>query len=284
MPATPSNEPADAPPGATARPSATEAAADGVPAASPGRAPVRPAGLKAWSMPGLCLVCRQWGWRSLCSECDTRWAAPLARCARCAVPLSAPSSVCGACLAEAPPWQHAQCAVDYGFPWNGVLADFKFHGRAEHARLLAALMQRRLGLDGAAGRVTLVMPIQLDAARLRERGYNQAWELARRLARGLGLPATANGLRRRVAGAPQQAALPRRARLANLRGLFSVDPALAPRLTGQHVALVDDVMTTGATFHEATTMLREAGASAVSVWAFARTPPHPDERAAASPR
>ena len=271
MPATPSNEPADAPPGATARPSATEAAADGVPAASPGRAPVRPAGLKAWSMPGLCLVCRQWGWRSLCSECDTRWAAPLARCARCAVPLSAPSSVCGACLAEAPPWQHAQCAVDYGFPWNGVLADFKFHGRAEHARLLAALMQRRLGLDGAAGRVTLVMPIPLDAARLRERGYNQAWELARHAGRRLGLPARADLLQRPRQG-QTQSDLSRAERQRNLRGAFLVPPAALAPLEGQHVALVDDVMTTGATAREVAAVLLQAGVAAVDLWVLARTP------------
>jgi predicted amidophosphoribosyltransferase len=111
----------------------------------------------------------------------------------------------------------------------------------------------------------------LSAARLRERGYNQAWELARRLGAGLGVRAEPAVLLRPVDTA-HQALLPRAERERNLRGAFMVDPARRGAVTGRRIALVDDVMTTGATLREATLELQRAGAAEVQAWAFARTP------------
>ena len=88
-----------------------------------------------------------------------------------------------------PPFEHTVCAADYAFPWDALIAAFKFHGRVE---LAAALAERLLAAvrASAAPPPQLVVPVPLAPARLAERGYNQAWELARRLAPALGADGT----------------------------------------------------------------------------------------------
>jgi ComF family protein len=160
--------------------------------------------------------------------------------------------------------------VDYGFPWDRLVGAFKFSGRAELGR---ALSERLLQAVRRASfvRPDLVVPVPLSARRLAHRGYNQAWELARPVALALGLPADP-ALLTRPLDTGQQSELDRAERLLNLRTAFMVDPARRGALRGRRVALVDDVMTTGATVREATTTLLRAGAGSVQVWAFARTP------------
>jgi predicted amidophosphoribosyltransferase len=114
------------------------------------------------------------------------------------------------------------------------------------------------------------MPLAAD--RLRERGFNQAWEVARRVARPLGRPARAD-LLLRWRTTPHQIGLDHDQRLANLRGAFMPAPTARALLSGRHVALVDDVMTTGASAREACLALREAGVADISLWLLARTPP-----------
>jgi ComF family protein len=123
-----------------------------------------------------------------------------------------------------------------------------------------------------------VVPVPMSARRLAERGYNQAWELARHVAAALSLPATASLLLRPV-DAAHQIELGRAERRRNLRCAFMVDPLQRALLQGCRVALVDDVMTTGATAHAAADALLRAGAAAVDVWVLARTP-DPAQRAA----
>jgi ComF family protein len=147
----------------------------------------------------------------------------------------------------------------------------KFDGRTERAPLLADRLLWSLRASEAQTRVDLVLPIPLSEARLRERGFNQAWEIARRVARGLGRPACSDVLIRTV-HTPPQTGLTRAARASNLRGAFAVRPQARTQVEGRHIALVDDIMTTGATFSAATLALKQAGAEAVSVWAVARTP------------
>ena len=123
----------------------------------------------------------------------------------------------------------------------------------------------------AAPRPQWVVPVPLGPARLAERGYNQAWELARRLAPALGTKANAH-LLWRPADSAHQADLDRAERQRNLRHAFMVDPRRHGDLLGTRVALVDDVMTTGATAREASAVLLRAGAAAVDLWVLARTP------------
>ena len=220
------------------------------------------------ALPGLCEVCRRWSACALCAECVARFAVVVPRCTRCALRLGARSGTCGNCLHEAPPFEHTACVADYSFPWDRLIAEFKFHGRAELAVVLAPL------LAGAAATLPspdLVLPVPLAARRLAERGFNQAWELARRVARQRRLPARADVLSRPVEGA-HQAELSRAQRQANLRAAFVVRAPARGAIAGRRVALVDDVLTTGATAREAAAALLRAGAAAVDVWVLARTP------------
>ena len=219
-------------------------------------------------LPSQCEVCRHWSRGRLCQPCQARFAAPASRCERCALRLDGGALLCGACLQQPPPQARSRCVADYGFPWDALIGDFKFRGRVDLAPALAALLAQV-----ATSQPDLVLPVPLSPRRLAERGYNQAWELARRVARRRRLPADAHLLTRPVDGA-HQADLSRAARLANLRAAFVVDSRRRSLLQGRHVALVDDVLTTGATAGEAAAALLRAGAASVDVWVLARTPEH----------
>ncbi len=223
-------------------------------------------------LPSQCEVCRLWGSSALCTECIARHAAPLPRCARCGLRLGLAAPACGDCQRAPPAYLRTVCAADYGFPWDRLVGALKFHGRPELAAPLAALMAQAWHRAGQAA-AQVVLPVPLGPVRLAQRGYNQAWELARRAAAAVGLPAQPQLLLRPLDATPQ-AELGRSERQRNLASAFMVDPRRRAELLGRHVALVDDVMTTGATAQAAATVLLRAGAAAVDVWVLARTPAH----------
>jgi ComF family protein len=146
----------------------------------------------------------------------------------------------------------------------------KFHAALDLCDGLAQLIADAVR-HGAAPLPPLVLPVPLGADRQSERGMNQSWELARRVAARLQLRAHAAPLTRRVE-TPHLADLPRDERARAIRGAFALAPAATTLLRGQHVALVDDVMTTGATAAEAARTLLGGGATSVQLWVFARTP------------
>ena len=220
---------------------------------------------------GRCAVCRGWCDGGLCASCDARFAFARPRCGGCALPLAgAPDDTrCVRCRLAPPPWSRAVTGVDYGYPWDRLLADFKFHQRLEAVdALLQPLLARLRDLRTSDLRLVAV---PLSRERLHERGYNQSWELARRLARALALETRADALFR-VRDTGHQLGLHRGARSANLQGAFVVTPRHADWVRGACIALVDDVLTTGATAQAATRTLRAAGAREVQVWTVARTP------------
>ena len=168
--------------------------------------------------------------------------------------------------------------ADYAFPWNELIAAFKFRGRAELAVGLAPLMATAVSADWqdrGGERPAVVTAVPMSAPGLQTRGYNQAWELARRVAQVLQLPAEAELLQRPLHTA-HQVDLGRAERQRNLRAAFMVNPLMRHRIKDQTVALVDDVMTTGATAQAAAEALLRSGAAAVDVWVLARTP-EPDQ-------
>jgi ComF family protein len=205
----------------------------------------------------------------VCGACIARFAPDVARCPRCALPGRA-GGPCGACLRDPPPFEHAVAALDYGFPWDALVAAFKFRDALDLGPALARAVANAVRTAGVA-LPSLVVPVPLGRLRLRERGYNQAWELARRVGRELGLQADAHALARHI-DTRRQLELPLERRLANVRGSFEVAARDARRVRGRCVALVDDVMTTGATAREAARTLLDAGARSVQVWVAARTP------------
>jgi len=219
-------------------------------------------------LPSLCALCRQWGSERLCADCIALHAAPRPRCRRCALP--AGDGGCGACVIDPPDFDGAVAAVDYGYPFDALIRRYKFHAGLD---LTATFARRMLAAHARAGLPSpgLLLPVPLSAQRLRERGYNQAWELARRLGRALGVPSDAR-LLLRIRDTPQQLDLPPEQRAANVRGAFAIEPARRAELRGAAVTVVDDVLTTGATLREVARVLRQAGAAQVHVWTLARTP------------
>ena len=219
-------------------------------------------------LPSQCAVCHAWPAERVCPDCRARFAPALARCRTCASVVPGGVTQCGACLLHPPPLDACLAAVDYGYPWAQLLAQFKFQGDAGWAGALAALMCGIPGAHTTLQQADWVLPVPLAPARLRQRGYNQALLLARHLGTGRVHPQ----LLLRTREAEAQSHLTRAERLRNLRGAFVLDPFAAPQLAGRRVLLVDDVMTTGATLHAAAAPLRNAGAAQVSAIVLARTP------------
>jgi ComF family protein len=164
--------------------------------------------------------------------------------------------------------------VDYAYPWDQLIARFKFRQEPGLAQPLAALMLRHPQIPALLSECHWIVPIPVTPARMAERGYNQAWELAKAL-RALATFNCAPGwadVLSRVGQAPDQHDLPAQARVKNLKGAFQVGTTPhTHRLQGSHVLLIDDVSTTGATLRAAAGALRQGGADRVSAAVFAHT-------------
>ena len=203
----------------------------------------------------------------VCAACCAGLPRIASACPLCALP--APGGVvCGACLARPPPFAAAFAAFAYAFPVDRFLQAFKYGGQLSHADFLAE------GLSACVARRPAGTPwpdalvaLPLAPSRQRARGFDQAAEIARRVARITGVPKV-TGLRR-TRDTPAQAALPWKARARNVRGAFAADASLG----GRRIAIVDDVMTTGATLASAAGAVLRAGASGVEAWTVARTLP-----------
>lgn len=223
-------------------------------------------------LPGTCLLCEgpadAW---SLCEPClaDLPWNRDA--CTRCALPLPAGLALCPACALAPPPQARAYAALRYEFPASALVSRLKYGGRLLHAPVLGEMLLA--AVEAHPGPLPrLLLPVPLHPARLAARGYNQAVEIARPLARRLALPLETRLVRRDRATAAQMT-LDRAARAGNPAGAFSIDrrrlAALGPGLS---VALVDDVMTTGATLGEIARLLLDHGVDEVEYWVVARTP------------
>ena len=224
----------------------------------------------AWAarLPSQCAVCGSWPAQRLCEACIARFAQPRARCSTCALPLAGGARQCGQCLRHPPLLDACIAALDYAYPWAGVLAEFKFRGDPAWAAPLARLMRSTPWAEPAIDAADWLIPVPLSPARLGERGFNQA----ERLARTLSDQKSTHRLLLRVHSGAVQHTLNRAQRLRNLQGAFAVDPLLVETLRGRRVVLVDDVMTTGATLHAAAQVLRQAGVAHLTALVLARAP------------
>lgn len=224
--------------------------------------------VQGWLLPPRCVRCGCPGRPptiDLCSYCEEELVANRNVCRCCALPLpAADGAPCVACRRRTRRFDAAFAAYRYEYPVDRLVQRFKYHGDLAVGRVLAELMARALAARSMEAPLALV-PVPLARAKQRERGFNQALELARPIARALALPIRMD-LCARVRVTQDQAGLAARDRQRNVRGAFAASNAGMPR----HVALIDDVLTTGSTCDELARVLKRAGAERVDVWVVAR--------------
>lgn len=214
-----------------------------------------------------CVLCGALSREGLvCAACERALPRLHAACERCAAPLEE-AGVCGECLRRAPAFDAATAAFEYRFPVDRLVQRFKTGGDLAIGRWLARRLLERVR---QAERPDRIVAPPLASAKLRARGFNQALEIAKHIGRALPVPVDLAALEK-VRETPAQQGLARRERRANLRGAFRC----RRRFDGEHVAIVDDVVTTAATAEALARVLKRAGAARVSIWALARTPASP---------
>ena len=215
---------------------------------------------------GTCYLCRGASGDALCTPCSAELPyLGRPRCPGCGLPTTE-GTLCGRCLGEPPAFDATIAVFAYAFPADVLVQGLKFRSELALARLLADELYAEV-CAAAAATVDLIIPVPLHDLRLRERGYNQSMEIARVIASRLDIPLAADACAR-VRNTAAQLDLPWKARHENVRGAFSCRQAL----DGKTVAVVDDVMTTGATLGEVAATLKKFGAARVVNWVVARTP------------
>ncbi|ATG75546.1 competence protein ComF [Zobellella denitrificans] len=215
---------------------------------------------------GQCLLCRQncTGQPLICRQCRDELPRLERPCPLCAFPLAVEDAHCGRCQRRPPPWQRLRVLADFVPPYTRLVHDLKYQHRALNGRLLGQLLAEAVEPPWPEA----ILPVPLHWWRQLRRGYNQAGEIARGLADRLAIPVD-NRVLRRVRATAAQTHLNRRQRRRNLRGAFALGA-----MNYRHVALLDDVITTGATMAELTRLLHTAGVERVEVWAPCRTLEH----------
>ena len=226
-------------------------------------------GLRRWFFPHDCLVCggdMDAATDEICHPCDAGLPRTADACERCAAPLpGSERQTCGRCLTRPPHFDRARALYRYGAPIDRLVQGFKYQRRLDWGRVLGGMLAQHLCTAGE--RADAIVPVPLHRRRLRERGYNQSLELARPIGRQLAIPVLAHAARR-VRPTPAQTGLDRDARRSNVRNAFEVMQPL--QVADKHIAIVDDVMTSGHTVDALARALKRAGAAEVSVWALAR--------------
>jgi ComF family protein len=208
---------------------------------------------------------------ALCSDCETQLPWLHGHCLNCALPLPCTGLTCGACLQRPPSFTRVEAAWHYSFPVDALINRFKHQGQWPLGRLLGELLSHHLqhAFSEGLAKPDLLLPVPLSRQRLRQRGFNQALMLATWLSQILHLPLHAQ-LLVRSHDTPAQQQLTASERKRNLRQVFALSEP-SP-IKGLHVALIDDVLTTGATAEAIARLLRRAGARRVDVYCLARTP------------
>jgi ComF family protein len=241
-------------------------------------------GFSFYLFPGYCLLCGVPSDRALdlCQLCEKDLPINQPCCQRCALPLTS-NQLCGTCIARDPPFNQCTAPLRYDFPVDKLINRFKYSGKLNQGAILAQLLLDRLSEQYQATspvklhgltlplkqpqRPDVIVPVPLHWRRQFVRGFNQSEWLSHFLGRRLNISVD-NKLIRRQKHTPPQQGMTRKQRQKNLKGAFRV----TRHIGGQHVALVDDVVTTGSTVSELSRLLKKAGAAQVEIWCLARTP------------
>jgi len=207
----------------------------------------------------------------ICTPCESELPWLIESCQVCALPLLATGLTCGQCLQQPPAFAQVIAPWTYHFPLDSLITRFKHQSQWPLGRLLGELLTQALRerFDHGLPRPDLLLPVPMATRRLRQRGYNQAAMLANWLSQSLEISADEH-LLLRVQDTIAQQELDARTRRRNLLNAFALAPGA--QVEGQHLALVDDVLTTGATAESLARLLMKAGARRVDVYCLARTP------------
>lgn len=220
----------------------------------------------------ICLLCDEATDSStpICVACERELPWLIDQCDRCALPMPMSGLTCGACNRQPPAFNDVVAPWLYDFPVDALVTRFKHQGRWPLGRLLAELLGDTLQhrFDEGLRRPDWLIPVPLAKKRLRQRGFNQAAMLANWLGARLNLPVDERVIRR-VKETPSQQGLDAKARKRNLASAFAIRDATA--ILGKHLALIDDVLTTGSTAGVLAGLLLKAGARSVDVYCLART-------------
>jgi len=215
--------------------------------------------------PGVCLACGTAldDTESLCSTCREQMRRVPGPCRYCGQPNPAGGPACPACLRDPPRWQRLVAPLEY----RGLARDYLLQLKFAESLYLARTLCRYCSEPFRDCRPPpqALLPVPLHSSRLRERGYNQAAEIAAVWSRMFGIPLEPRMLCR-LRHTASQSGLGARQRALNVRGAFGVDNRRGYR----HVAIVDDIVTTGSTAEAITRVLHRAGVDYVEVWALAR--------------
>ena len=219
-------------------------------------------------LPPSCVLCGAHGQApvlDLCRPCAEDLSLNLCACHRCAAPLTgAGDLICGRCLRYPPHFDRAFVPFGYVYPLDQLIRAFKYRGILSYGRVLGSLLADRV-CTRQEPMPERIVPMPLHPSRQRERGFNQASELARPISQRLNVPFDER-LCRRIRATADQTELDARSRRRNVRRAFE-----GPGKTGlRHVAVLDDVLTTGSTANEMARVLKAVGVETVEIWAVAR--------------
>ena len=222
-------------------------------------------------LPERCLLCGSTccdTHQALCTPCLADLPQLKAGCSHCLAPLTGhiPSQkiLCGRCIKSPPAFDQVISSYPYARPISDFILRGKFNQDLASLKLIGELMATSLSANNHLP-PSLLTPVPLHPSRYRERGFNQSAEIARTLAKLLNAPLEKHLIKRNIHSVPQMS-LPAKARQKNIRGIFSVNR----HINGEHITVIDDVMTSGATANEIARVLKKAGASRVDIWTFAR--------------
>lgn len=206
----------------------------------------------------------------ICTACEGDLPWLIDQCERCALPLPMAGLNCAQCAHQSPAFNEVVVPWLYDFPIDALVTRFKHQGKWPLGRLLAEMLGQTLQhrFDEGLHRPDMLIPVPLANKRMRQRGYNQAAMLAKWLGQQLQLPVEERVIKR-VKETPAQQGLDAKARKRNLRSAFTVIDAT--QIVGTHIALIDDVLTTGSTADTIARLLIGAGARKVDVYCVART-------------
>ncbi len=232
----------------------------------------------ALSLQAYCFLCvashtKNYG---LCNACltDLPWAS-ISSCPQCG--LNADGEICGSCISSPPDFDATYAVFVYSYPVDAMIQRYKYNDTLSLSHTFGHLIGNKMLALNVCNSVDLIIPMPMHPTRLKQRGFNQALEIARiidqLLHKNSGTKLDYKSLTRQIL-TPPQASLPLKDRVKNIKGAFHVSADKLSQIQGKRIAIVDDVMTTGASLNELAKTLKQAGATRVECWVVARTLPH----------